>query len=207
MSRKLLFLATAPLLYAAAAFAQSADQPPAGTDTPVPPPAATAPAPDASDPSAASTESAEMGAEDATGAETDAAPSTTAAAGGSEILTEESDDQVRADNLLGMKVVDMAGDEIGEVEDILLDKNGQVAGLVLGTGKVLGMGGKSVAVSWQDLAAADEAEAITLNLTEEQVAAAPEFRTKEDIEREEMENAEPAAGGGTLTAPAPADQQ
>jgi len=215
MSRKLLLLAAVPLFYAGATFAQSADQAPAGTETPEPP-AATTPAPDTSDPTAGTSEGADtedMSAEGTTDTESDMGTSSTAAADGSEILTEESESQVRADKLLGMKVVDMAGEEIGEVEDILLDKNGQVAGLVLVTGEVLGLGGKSVAVSWQDVASAEDAEAITLNLTEEQLAAAPEFRTKEDIEAEEQleQDTQPAAGAGTgtatPTAPAPADQQ
>lgn len=215
MSRKLLLLAAVPLFYAGATFAQSADQAPAGTETPEPP-AATAPAPDTSDPTAGTSESTDvpdMSAEDMMDTDTDMSTSSTAAADGSEILTEESQDQIRADKLLGMKVVDTAGEEIGEVEDILLDKNGQVAGLVLVTGKVLGLGGKSVAVSWQDVASAEDAEAITLNLTEEQLAAAPEFRTKEDIESEQQleQDTAPAAGAGMGTAepavPAPADQQ
>lgn len=221
MSRKLILFAALPLLFAGPAFAQSSDQAPAATETPAPPPADTPaagadePTTDATgmEPAAGSNEpmtgdaGSDMGAEgtadpNATATSPDTGTSTTAA-DGSEILTEESGDQILADRLMGMPVVDMAGEEIGEVEDILLDKNGQVAGIVLVTGQVLGLGGKTVAVSWQDISSAENAESITLNLTEEQLAAAPEFRTKEEVEAEQMENTAPAAGGGMTPSPTP----
>lgn len=229
MSRKLLLLAALPLLFTgpAVAVAQSSDQAPAATETPAPPPA-DAPAATTDEPATgeAGTEPAAGADEPMTGdagaegtategtAEMDAAPdaaTSTAATGDAEILTEESGDQVLADRLLGMPVVDMAGEEIGEVDDILLNKSGEVAGLVLTTGQVLGLGGKTIAVSWQDVSSAENAESITLNLTEEQLAAAPEFRTKEEVESEQMENTAPAAGGVTPTPdpaapPAPAEQ-
>jgi sporulation protein YlmC with PRC-barrel domain len=207
MSRKFLLLAALPFLVSGPAFAQSADEAPAATETPAPPPA------DPDDGSAttgAAESSGDMtttGSADTPGTVT--TEGTAAAAGDAQILTEESQDQVLADRLVGMKVVDMAGNEVGEVEDILLDKSGQVAGLVLSHGKVLGMGGKTVAISWQDIATAEDSDAITVNLTEEQLAAAPEFRTKEELEQEQFEDTAPAAGGSATTPaePAPAEQQ
>ena len=225
MSRKMLLLAALPLLMSGATLAQTADQPPAAAEVPAPPPATDQNGNmdgDMSDPA----ESNEMDAAGSTNvegdmsggdaaAESDMMPdadgaTSAVASGDPEILTEEGSDKLLADRLIGMPVVDPAGTEIGEVEDILLDKSGQVAGLVLSHGKVLGLGGKTVAVSWQDVASAEGSDAITLNLTEEQLAAAHEFRTREDVEREQIEQTAPAAGPGTATNPTepePVDQQ
>lgn len=183
MSRKLMLLAALPLMLSVPAMAQSTDQAPAaGVDTP-PPPAASDPAMPES-----GTETAPL----------DSAPVDTAATGSAEILTEESDNQVLAAKIVGKDVIDATGEPIAKVDDVLLDKSGQVSGLVLTAGGVLGMGGKTVAISWRDVAAAESADAITVDLTAEQLAAAPEFRTKEQKEAEALSNApapmpEPAA--------------
>jgi sporulation protein YlmC with PRC-barrel domain len=203
MPRKILLLAaTLPLMLSAPVLAQTADQPPAaGTEVP-PPPADVAPE---------STESAVP--QPDTAAATDAAPAETvpleddtdaaaaAPSGSTEILTEESDNQVLAAKILGMDVVNSAGEKIGKVEDVLLDKSGQISGLVLKSGGVLGMGGKSVAVAWTDVAAAENAEAVTIDLTPEQIDAAPEFQTKEDQESEALSNMPPPATGPATPTP------
>lgn len=179
MSRKLMLLAALPLMLSVPALAQSADQAPAaGVDTP-PPPAAT----------------------DATAPESGATtmPLDTAASGNTEILTEESDDQVLAAKIVGKDVIDPSGAAIAKVDDVLLDKSGKVSGLVLSAGGVLGLGGKTVAISWQDVAAAESADAISVDLTAEQLAAAPEFLTKEEKEAEALSNAPAPAP----SAPAP----
>lgn len=172
MSRKLMLLAALPLMLSVPALAQSTDQAPAaGVDTP-PPPAASDPAmPEAG------TETMPLDSVD------------TATTGGTEILTEESENQVLAAKIVGKDVIDAAGESIAKVDDVLLDKSGQVSGLVLTAGGVLGLGGKTVAISWQDVASAESADAITVDLTAEQLAAAPEFRTKEQKEAEALSNA------------------
>lgn len=185
MSRKLMLLAALPLMLSVPALAQSTDQAPAaGVDTP--------PAPAASDPV--------MPEADSETVPLDSAPVDTAASGGTEILTEESENQVLAAKIVGKDVIDASGESIAKVDDVLLDKSGQVSGLVLTAGGVLGMGGKTVAISWQDVAAAESADAITVDLTAEQLAAAPEFRTKEQQEAEALSNAPaPVTGPATPT--------
>lgn len=203
MPRKLMLLAaTLPLMLSAPVLAQTTDQAPAaGVEAP-PPPAATdtAPPADITAPEATAPD-------DSAATETmpldSTAPTDTAASGGAEILTEESDDQVLAAKIIGMDVVNSAGEEIGKVDDVLLDKSGAISGLVLKSGGVLGMGGKTVAVAWTDVAAAEQAEAVTVDLTAEQIDAAPEFRTKEDLEAEALSNAPPPAAPAGPATPTP----
>lgn len=170
-------LAAIPLLLATPVLAQSADQAPAGSGMETPPP-----------PAAADTGTDSGATPGMTGAET-AAPDGAAASGDVQIMTRETENQILVADIVGMDVVDAAGNKLGKVDDVVLDKSGQVAGLVVSAGEILGLGGKTVAVSWQDVAAADDADSITLNLTEEQLTAAPEFQTELDQLREQTHNA------------------
>lgn len=49
-----------------------------------------------------------------------------------------------ADDLMDAEVYDSSGEEVGEVENILMDDNMSVHSLVIRTGDVLGMGGRDV---------------------------------------------------------------
>jgi sporulation protein YlmC with PRC-barrel domain len=200
MSRKLMLLATIPLLLASPALAQSTDQAPAaapGVETPPPPAASDVPTYEGTDSTAPMDSTAPL----------DTATPAVPVSGDVQILTEESDDQILVDRIVGMDVVDAAGNKIGTVDNIVLDKSGKLTGLVLSAGEILGMGGKTVAISWQDVAAVENAEAITVNLTEEQLAAAPEFRTKEEQLEEEMRNTPPTPDQMTPAEPAPSGTQ
>ncbi len=97
-----------------------------------------------------------------------------------EILPVETASQIRAEALIGKKAVNAAGEELGTVNDIVLSKDGMVSGLVVKTGGLMGVGGKSVAVAWKDVGAAIGAESVTLPLSRDQLERAPEFVTKEN---------------------------
>ena len=96
------------------------------------------------------------------------------------ILVAEKDSQIRTEKLVGMKVVNGKGEELGTVDDIVLNDNGTVSGLILRTGGVLGVGGKSVAIAWRDVAGAIHSDAINVQMTKDQIEKAPAFKTKED---------------------------
>src|SRR5262245_34738469 len=53
-------------------------------------------------------------------------------------------DQVRTSKMVGSTVYDRQNRDIGNVKDIILDKDGKVAGVVVDVGSFLGMGGKYV---------------------------------------------------------------
>jgi len=207
MSRKLMLLATIPLLFAGPALAQSTDQAPAaapGVETPLPPAASEMPPADGTSDTAPIDGSADTAPLSGTAPADVAEPLTAPSSGDVQILTEESDDQILLDEIVGMDVVDATGNKIGTVDNVVLDKSGRLSGLVLSAGEILGLGGKTVAISWQDVAAVENADAITVNLTEEQLAAAPEFRTKEEQLEEEMRNTPPTPDQITPVEPAPA---
>src|ERR1700692_1606744 len=60
-------------------------------------------------------------------------------------------DQLRAHKMIGAAVYDRTHQKIGSVQDIVLNKEGTVAQVVVGVGTFLGMGGKNVAVKFGDI--------------------------------------------------------
>jgi sporulation protein YlmC with PRC-barrel domain len=83
-------------------------------------------------------------------------------------------DQMRASKLIGSSVYDVQNQDIGSVKDIVLTKAGNVSSVVIDVGSFLGMGGKYVAVSMNDLKTNNDR--LTLDRTKDQLKAAPAFQ-------------------------------
>lgn len=113
-----------------------------------------------------------------------------------EFISEQSTDQIRADSIIGAKVTNAAGDEMGRISDIILDQDGKLSGLVIESGGVLGFGAKRVAISTRSLPAMSDQspDFVVLGLSSDDLERAPEFKTVEEkqaeMEREsfKMEN-------------------
>ena len=59
--------------------------------------------------------------------------------------------QYRASKLVGVSVYNDANERIGDINDVILDKSGKVANVILGVGGFLGMGEHDVAVPFEKL--------------------------------------------------------
>jgi len=70
--------------------------------------------------------------------------------GGSFIARQEMS-QLLASKLIGTTVVSQNNETIGDVNDVLFDRGGQVMAAVIGVGGFLGIGEKDVAVPFQQL--------------------------------------------------------
>jgi hypothetical protein len=101
-------------------------------------------------------------------------------------------DEVRANKIIGTSVYDRQNQDIASVKDLILDKDGKVADVVLSYGTTAGMGGKYVAVSYSSLKF--DHNRLTLDQTKEQLAAMPAFQL-EDSNTGAGEGAVPATGG------------
>ncbi len=58
--------------------------------------------------------------------------------------------------LIGLNVYDQQNEKIGDIKELLLDKDGKVAQVAIGVGGFLGMGEHDVAVKWADLEFSDQ---------------------------------------------------
>ncbi len=83
-------------------------------------------------------------------------------------------DQMRASKLIGASIYDVQNENIGSVQDLILSRGGEVSAVVIDVGSFLGMGGKYVAVSMNDLKTTNDR--LTLGRTKDQLKAAPAFQ-------------------------------
>lgn len=124
-------------------------------------------------------------------------------------IGEQAAEEDLASNWIGKSIYNTADENLGDVNDILLDKNGTVRAVIVGVGGFLGIGQKPVAVNFDAIEPrTDENGTVTLylNATREQLDAAPEFRTLADLERERLAN-EPPADPMMVDPAAPAPMQ
>ncbi len=114
-----------------------------------------------------------------------AAPSTSPApatanaqnAGATHFVTNEGQDQWLVGSLWNKSVYNAAGKSIGELKDVLVDRDGKVAAVVVGVGGFLGLGEKNVAVDYSFIKehGGISPNRIVLNMTEQELRSAPSF--------------------------------
>lgn len=162
---------------------------PAAPETPAAPaaPAAPAsPAPDAQPPSQTTGPAAEPGKQDAS-PQTPAKPDVAAPAGSPPAASPPAVkppsvtviDAFDAKGILGRDVRSPASENMGRIVDVIVDRAGQVRAAVIDFGGFLGVGSRKIVVDWGALHfwnVTDKAASITLDLTREQVRAAPEYK-------------------------------
>jgi hypothetical protein len=88
-------------------------------------------------------------------------------------------DEMRASKLIGTKVVNAANETIGDVNEIILGKDGKVAAVVVGVGGFLGMGEHEVAMSFNSLQMRRDQNnnmMLVANATKEVLKEAPAWR-------------------------------
>lgn len=81
---------------------------------------------------------------------------------------------IRAKKVIGTNVKDGQGEKLGQVEDIVLDKqSNQIMFAIVGFGGVLGVGEKYHPVPWSTLDYDKDENSYIVNLSKEQLKAAP----------------------------------
>jgi hypothetical protein len=83
------------------------------------------------------------------------------------------------EGILGRDVRSAADEDMGRVVDVLVDRAGQVRAAIIDFGGFLGVGSRKIAVDWNALhfpQPGKPGERIALDLTRDQVKAAPEYR-------------------------------
>ena len=87
---------------------------------------------------------------------------------------------IRASRVIGTHVKDRTGNDIGKVEDVVLDKtDNAIMFAVVGFGGVLGMGEKFHPIPWSSLDFDPELGAFVVPFTKAQLEAAPADTIKE----------------------------
>jgi len=84
-----------------------------------------------------------------------------------------------AQAILGKSVRSVTGEDMGRLVDVVVDRNGQPRAAVIDFGGFLGVGSRKIAVDWtvlKFLRDDGKQNVITVELTKDQVKAAPEFK-------------------------------
>ena len=84
-----------------------------------------------------------------------------------------------ARGILGRDVRSAAGENMGRIVDVIVDRSGTVRAAVIDFGGFLGVGSRKIVVDWGALRfgrVSNKRDSITLELTKEQVTAAPEYK-------------------------------
>lgn len=84
---------------------------------------------------------------------------------------------LRADELTGADVRNPANETLGEIDDVVLDpRTGGVSYVVISRGGFLGLGEKQALVPWSALQATEKRDIFVLNMSEDDLKAAPNFK-------------------------------
>jgi hypothetical protein len=86
--------------------------------------------------------------------------------------------------VLGKEVRSAANENMGRIVDVIVDRTGQVKAAVIDFGGFLGVGSRKIAVAWNALrfpGDAKQGDRISLELTRDQVRAAPEFKEDKPV--------------------------
>jgi len=93
----------------------------------------------------------------------------------------EADD---AHGILGRDVRSPSNEGMGRIVDVIVDRGGVPRGAVIDFGGFLGVGSRKIVVDWSALRfwnVTNKSESITLDLTRDQVKAAPEYKEDQPI--------------------------
>jgi sporulation protein YlmC with PRC-barrel domain len=105
-----------------------------------------------------------------------------------QFMTEQTDNQELASEIIGQNVYTSNNEDIGEVNNLLVGQDGNIQGVIIGVGGFLGLGEKDVVLPMSALTMKDESEErdahIMVEVTREQLEAAPSFVYLENAEKE-----------------------
>jgi len=91
--------------------------------------------------------------------------------------------EISAKDLLRQSVKNAANESVGDVNDVLIANDGKIAAVIVGVGGFLGLGEKNVALPYDQLMFATDANgnlAVSTAATKESLQAAPEYVKPKD---------------------------
>ena len=103
------------------------------------------------------------------------------------IEVQEAAQFLAEEEVIGKDVVNLMDEEVGTIDDLVMDQDQKLVGVVLSVGGFLGLGEKWVAIPVDQIEfpAADQPARLLAAVTEDQLKNAPDFTTRETVEAEE----------------------
>ncbi len=100
-----------------------------------------------------------------------------------QFLTKQDNDDLLVSHLIGESVVNANNESIGTISDLVTDADGKVAAVLIRSGSFLGIGGKDVALRFEDIKFSrgeDNTITVMTNISADTLAAAPDYETLEE---------------------------
>ncbi len=107
---------------------------------------------------------------------------------GSQFIASQSEGQWLVNDYIGRDVVSSSGETVAEIDNIIVNQDGKIGGFTLSVGGFLGLGDRVIAVPAEAIhASADDTgnTNLMLNVSVEQLEAAPEYVTLKAAKLEE----------------------
>ncbi len=103
-------------------------------------------------------------------------------------IPEQNQSEVLGTDFVGTQVVSKDNQPLGKIANLVFDQSGHIELAVIGVGGFLGIGEKEVAVPFDAVKSdvVNNKHVFTVDLTKEQLKAAPAFKTLNDQARREM---------------------
>ena len=154
------------------------------------PPAASPSTPDAASPQAPASEMPNAPSATPTEAPNTTATNTTVPTT-PKFVSAQASGQWLGSDIIGTEVVTSTDEKLGSISDVVLERDGTVIAAVIDVGGFLGIGAKSVAVSFDSLTATptENGEKIVVALTKEELNTAPEFKSLDTLRSENASTA------------------
>ena len=141
---------------------------------------------------------------------TTTATSTGAATASGTFVSTQSTSQWLASDFKGTDVIGANDEKIGDVNDLLFDKDGKVVAYVVGVGGFLGIGAKDVALpppAFQVVQGKDSNDfKLKLSMTKDQLNTAADFKSHKMLAAEQRRTTTGTAGPGGMAPRAPGAQ-
>lgn len=89
----------------------------------------------------------------------------------------------QVESILGKKVRNSTGDDIGRIVDIIVDKSGQIRAAIIDFGGFLGVGSRQIAIDWRAIRFNPDSkiDAVSIDLSKDQLRVAPVYKAGEQI--------------------------
>lgn len=82
---------------------------------------------------------------------------------------------MRASRIIGMSVLDRSGEELGEIQDLVISGDDEVATAIISVGGILNIGDKLVGVPYDELRISEATDSLYLGMTREELEARPAY--------------------------------
>jgi hypothetical protein len=92
-------------------------------------------------------------------------------------------DGEEVDGILGKKVRSRAGEDMGRIVDVLVDRSARVRAAVIDFGGFLGVGNRQIAVAWNAVRFSGQGkpDILIVDFTRDQLRVAPVYKPSEQI--------------------------